>query len=94
MPIIEGIRMAEILWKQCPNCDAPLSEPVAVGDSWQCDECGEEDERLPGRYDYTYLVNPWGPYREDDPEDQNAAPGARHWWYLGLRLINIIWRPK
>ena len=56
MPIVDGTRKREVFWEHCPNCDAALPERIAVGEDWECSECGEEGTRQPGRFDYAPLL--------------------------------------
>lgn len=73
-PTIDGIRMRQVFWENCPNCDAGLPKRIAIGDWWECTECGEEGEREPGgRWDYAPLFNPFGPVGDDDGLDGDCV---------------------
>lgn len=77
MPKIDGIRMREVFWENCPNCDAGLETRIAIGDWWECAECGEDGEREPGgRFDYAWLVNPFKPTDADQGNTKIEADKA------------------
>ena len=45
------MRRVVLLWTHCPSCDAPLPSPVAIGEDWECTECGAYGTRRLGKYD-------------------------------------------
>jgi len=69
------------LWTHCPNCDALLPEPVAVGDDWECAECGAYGTRRSGKYDSAPLV----PLFHEQEEKNVVRDDGLSFWEASMR---------